>query len=201
MPPVLEPGAAFAFFTRHEAETVAAAAARVFPSDDLGPGATEAGVVHYVDRALAGHDRDLQELYRRGVALLDRMASGSFRDAPPETQDAVIAALEEGTEPPEGPAAGTPRAEADAGPGARPSAEPLRKLFFQALVTHTREGLFSDPVHGGNRAMVGWRLLGHPGVQLGYSEADYRPGAVIDREPRSLADFYVARADAPKDRR
>src|SRR5687768_8079878 len=46
MRPVLETGAAFAFFTRHEAETVAAAAARIFPTDELGPGATEAGVVY-----------------------------------------------------------------------------------------------------------------------------------------------------------
>jgi gluconate 2-dehydrogenase gamma chain len=194
MRPVLEPGAAFAFFTRHEAETVAAAAARIFPSDELGPGATEAGVVHYVDRALAGHDRELQDLYRRGVALLDRLANGSFHESPPDAQDAVLAALEQGTDPPEGPSAGAPRAEADAGPQAPPSAEPLPRLFFQALVTHTREGLFSDPVHGGNRDMVGWRLLGHPGVQLAYSEDDYRPGAHIDRPPKSLADFYATRS-------
>ena len=193
MRPVLETGAAYAFFTRHEAETVAAAAARIFPTDELGPGATEAGVVYYIDRALAGHDRDLQDLYRRGVTLLDRLASGSFREAAPETQDAVLAAIEGGGEPPEGPSAGAPRAEADAGPQAPPSPEPLHRLFFQALVTHTREGLFSDPVHGGNRGLVGWRLLGHPGVQLAYSEADYQPGAKIDRPPRSLADFQASR--------
>jgi gluconate 2-dehydrogenase gamma chain len=190
---VLEPGAAFAFFTRREAETIGAAAARIFPSDDLGPGATEAGVVYYVDRALAGHDRGLQDLYRRGAALLDRLAGGAFAAAPADAQDAVLAALEQGTEPPEGPTAGAPRAEAEAGPQAPPPAEPPARLFFQALVTHTREGLFSDPVHGGNRAMVGWRLLGHPGVQLAYSEADYRPGAHVDRPPRSLADFYAER--------
>src|SRR2546422_4146900 len=42
------------FFTREEALDVAAAAAQIFPSDDSGPGASEAGVVIYIDRQLAG---------------------------------------------------------------------------------------------------------------------------------------------------
>src|SRR5258708_1057928 len=42
------------FFTADEARVVAAAAARIFPSDDVGPGAAEAGVIIYIDRQLAG---------------------------------------------------------------------------------------------------------------------------------------------------
>ena len=42
------------FFTEQEALIVAAAAARIFPSDETGPGASEAGVVFYIDRQLAG---------------------------------------------------------------------------------------------------------------------------------------------------
>jgi gluconate 2-dehydrogenase gamma chain len=196
---VLDPGEPFAFFTRHEALTVAAAAARVFPTDELGPGATEAGVVYYVDRALAGHDRDLQDTYRRGVALLDRLADltgrSPFHRLTPEEQDRILARLEDGADPPEGPQAGPPRAEAEAGPGAPPS-RPFARLFFEVLVNHTREGVFSDPVHGGNRGLVGWRLLGHPGWQRGYAEADFRPGARVDRPPGSLADFLAERDDA-----
>ena len=41
------------FFTEEEALAVAAAAARIFPSDESGPGANEAGVVIYIDRQLA----------------------------------------------------------------------------------------------------------------------------------------------------
>src|SRR5260370_35083585 len=44
------------FFTQEEALDVAAAAARIFPSDESGPGANEAGGVIYVDRQLAGPD-------------------------------------------------------------------------------------------------------------------------------------------------
>jgi gluconate 2-dehydrogenase gamma chain len=196
---VLDPSASFAFFSRHEALTVAAAAARIFPTDERGPGADEAGVVHYVDRALAGHDRDLQETYRRGVALLDRMAARSgdapFHVLPPDRQDALLARLEAGADVPAGPEAGAPRAEAEAGSGAPPS-RPFARLFFETLVNHTREGVFSDPVHGGNRGMVGWRLLGHPGAQRGYAAADFRPGAAIDRPPRSLSDFLAERDQA-----
>src|SRR5262249_14106063 len=42
------------FFTQSEALIVASAAARIFPSDNSGPGANEAGVVIYIDRQLAG---------------------------------------------------------------------------------------------------------------------------------------------------
>jgi hypothetical protein len=66
--------------------------------------------------------------------------------------------------------------------------------FFAALLTHTREGMFADPAHGGNRAMVGWRLLGHPGVQMAYGPDDYAPNVRIARPPRSLADFRSHRA-------
>ena len=37
------------FFTEREALIVAAAASRIFPSDDTGPGAREAGVAIYID--------------------------------------------------------------------------------------------------------------------------------------------------------
>ena len=42
------------FFTAEEARIVSAACARIFPSDESGPGATEANVVIYIDRQLAG---------------------------------------------------------------------------------------------------------------------------------------------------
>ena len=42
------------FFTADEARVIAAACERIFPSDATGPGATEAGVVIYIDRQLAG---------------------------------------------------------------------------------------------------------------------------------------------------
>src|SRR5215475_11209978 len=48
------------FFDEKQALIIAAATARIFPSDDTGPGAPEAGVIIYIDRQLAspyGRDR------------------------------------------------------------------------------------------------------------------------------------------------
>src|SRR4029077_5264108 len=61
------------FFTEDEALTIAAAAARIFPADESGPGANEAGVVIYIDRQLAAaygrdHYRYTQPPFEPGVA-------------------------------------------------------------------------------------------------------------------------------------
>jgi gluconate 2-dehydrogenase gamma chain len=62
------------FFTEEEALAVAAAAARIFPSDESGPGANEAGVIIYIDRQLASaYGRDHY-----------RYTQGPFADGVPE---------------------------------------------------------------------------------------------------------------------
>jgi gluconate 2-dehydrogenase gamma chain len=166
---------AFAFFNRKEAVVVEAAMARIFPDDDLGPGAVAAGTLIYLDRALAGADRDLQGLYRRGIRLLnataqDRHGSG-FATCAPAQQDAMIESLEHGTL---------------FGPDNAPTAGAL----FAALRAHTIEGMFSDPVHGGNRDFAGWRLLGYPGPQPSYNHAEQQLDAIIVRERIfSAADY------------
>src|SRR5580692_3536074 len=64
------------FFTAQEALIVAAAAARIFPSDETGPGAHEAGVVIYIDRQLAGpYGRDR---YRYIFGPFDENAPSEF---------------------------------------------------------------------------------------------------------------------------
>src|ERR1700736_1263519 len=94
------------FFTAAEAKIVQAACERIFPSDENGPGASEAGVVIYIDRQLAGpYGRDKyryskppfvdsvpehgyqgkaspREIYREGVQQL-----GNFADVPPAQRD------------------------------------------------------------------------------------------------------------------
>ena len=72
MPDTSSPSAAppaeaapFAFLTRAEAATAAAAMGRIFPDDELGPGAIAAGTVYYLDRALAGAESHLQDYLSR----------------------------------------------------------------------------------------------------------------------------------------
>ena len=169
---------AFAFFTRDEAATVQTAMARIFPDDDLGPGAVQAGTLTYLDRSLTGADRNLQGLYRAGVRLLDAAAQSrhgsAFAVCTPMQQDAMIEELERGTL---------------FAPGSAPAAA----AFFAELRAHTIEGMFSDPVHGGNRNFAGWRLLGYPGPQPSYSHAEQQLDAAIVRDRIfSAADYPLA---------
>src|SRR2546423_12234906 len=84
----------------HEARTAAAVFERLFPASAGEPGATDIGVVTYIDRALAGAYDDKLEVYRRGLAALDRSAhdvhGAPFADCAPARKGALIAGLERG---------------------------------------------------------------------------------------------------------
>ncbi|MGH8174666.1 MAG: gluconate 2-dehydrogenase subunit 3 family protein, partial [Steroidobacter sp.] len=63
------------------------------------------------------------------------------------------------------------------------------EAFFHALRRHTDEGMFSDPLYGGNIDFAGWRLIGFPGAQRAYTETDIRtPGS--RRPPQGLAELH-----------
>jgi gluconate 2-dehydrogenase gamma chain len=163
------------FFTQDEALDVAAAAARIFPSDESGPGANEAGVVIYIDRQLAGpYGRDryryTQPPFETGVPELGYQGRESpaeiYREGLKQIRDLRRRSLEE----------------QDAA---------LRRIeqtrFFQLLRTHTIEGMFCDPMHGGNADMIGWQLIGFPGPRMSYSdEVEQYHGRAFRPKPRSL---------------
>jgi gluconate 2-dehydrogenase gamma chain len=73
-------------------------------------------------------------------------------------------------------------------------AEQIQKLqsmekthFFQLLRAHTIEGMFSDPMHGGNAGLIGWQLVGFPGPRMSYKEdIDQHFGAEFRPKPASL---------------
>jgi gluconate 2-dehydrogenase gamma chain len=137
------------FFNADEAATMDALAGRIVPGDADDPGAREAGAVVYLDRALAGFLRDLQTLYRDGLLALDARCAERhgrpFRALDDAAQDAILTEIDGGD-------------------------DQLGHLFSVAR-EHVVQGLFCDPVHGGNRDGVGWRLVGFPGAQWGYSPA------------------------------
>jgi gluconate 2-dehydrogenase gamma chain len=64
-------------------------------------------------------------------------------------------------------------------------------LFFGALMDATIEGFFCDPIHGGNRDMVGWKLVQFPGAYASYSNDIERHGVAFVRAPVSIADSPV----------
>ncbi|MFL5732103.1 MAG: gluconate 2-dehydrogenase subunit 3 family protein [Chloroflexia bacterium] len=138
--------AAMVALNPYEARTAAAIFERLFPADEHGPGATQMGVVTYLDRALAGAYRGSAESYRVGLATLDRIARSRwgvpFADSTPQQQDAMLAELQQGT---------------------LEMRVPSQREFFAMLRAHLQEGLFADPAYGGNFDKAGWRFLGHPG--------------------------------------
>jgi gluconate 2-dehydrogenase gamma chain len=120
------------------------------------PGARDAGVLNYIDLALAGAYSDLQDFYRRGLAALDAHCrttySKPFAQLTAAQQDEVITALEGGK--------------------ATGFTWPSAQGFFNTVRTHTMEGMFADPVYGGNKDFAGWILVGFPGAQPLFSPAD-----------------------------
>jgi gluconate 2-dehydrogenase gamma chain len=164
------------FFTEEEALIVAAAASRIFPSDDSGPGAKEAGAVIYIDRQLAGpYGRDR---YRYTQGPFDETAAREFgyqgKETPSQTYREGLKTLK-----------GFDKLSVE---------EQDKKLqqienthLFALLRQNTIEGMFSDPVHGGNADMIGWQLVGFPGPRMSnYAEVDKHFGEAFRPKPISL---------------
>jgi gluconate 2-dehydrogenase gamma chain len=156
-----------AFFNADDAKTVAALAERLMPGAPGKPGASDAGVLNYIDLALAGAYADRQEFYRRGLAALDaycRATHGApFVKLDAARQDTVIKVLEDNK--------------------ATGFTWPSAAAFFNTLRTHTMEGMFADPVYGGNKDFAGWRLVGFPGAQVLFTEAEMRSKEAFTRGP------------------
>jgi gluconate 2-dehydrogenase gamma chain len=179
-----------------EARFLDAAVARLIPADELGPGAREADATFFIDQQLAGswgvHGRAYrmgpwqegtpqqgfqsrltpQEIYRAGIRETDRHCTQRYGKAfwslTPEQQDEVLHHLEDGEIALESVSS---------------------KLFFGLLWKNTEEGFFADPMYGGNRDKVGWKLIGFPGVapstynqHIGKHNVPYRvePVSILD---------------------
>ncbi len=170
-------------FTTRQQSTARALFATLFPSDALQPGATEIGVLDYVERLLGGFGQDLQGQYQRGLDTVDAAARSMFgqpyAQCSPEERQALVRRLEKGA--------------LDVG-----HAQSQREVM-DLLVGHMQEGLFADPVHGGNRDKQGWKLLRHPGVWLENSRAEMMSNVPEDKGGRyqSIADLEEIIRDRP----
>ncbi len=124
------------FFTAAEAKLADAICERIIPADDA-PGASGAGVVNFIDLQLTKRHKKYQAAYRKGLAAVDetsrKLFSKAFLELPPEQQTEVLMEIE------------TKQAD-----------------FFNVIRTHTMQGFYGDPRHGGNRDEVSWKMLGLP---------------------------------------
>lgn len=179
---VQAPAAPFETLTDGEGATLQAVVARLIPADERGPGALEAGAATYIDRALAGPLAGSRDAYGAGLAALDRYAQAArgarFAALDAAEQDALLAAVEANAAP-------------EFGPGAAG--------FFNLVLTHTIQGTFSDPAHGGNVDFIGWRMLGYPGVRTTVTPDLQR----IDRMPpsRQVSAYDFPAFGAARERR
>lgn len=170
------------FFSFDEGDTLDALVARIVPGDEIDPGAREVGVLTYIDRALAGPYAEWQRAYREGLRVVDAHAQnahgGALAALPEATQDQILTELEADQIP-------------DFAPGEAAA-------FFAMVWAHTIEGMFCDPAYGGNRNAAGWRLIGFPGAQFGYSAEDMTYGADLTKLPiKTLADIRQMARDQP----
>ena len=117
----------FRFLTNAEAETLAAVCDVIIPPDE-DPGASQAGVVHFIDRQLTGFHKRHQKDYRASLA---RLAASGFTRLTATEQEALLSSAE-------------------------------HRRFFDMAVTHTMQGYYGSPRHGGNKNWSSWRMLGVP---------------------------------------
>lgn len=195
---------AYSYFTQPEVAFVEAAVSRLIPADDLGPGAKEAGVAYFIDQQLAGawgaHARTYrmgpwpegtptqgdqtpltpQEVYRAGIAEIQRYCSAKYHAAfdalPAVQQDEELRNLQEG------------KITLEIVPA---------RLFFGMLWANTQQGFFADPMYGGNRDKIGWKLVGFPGVAAVYTQFIELHNQPYRAVPVSIADVQqgLARLD------
>jgi len=166
------------YFTEEEWAFVNAAVDHLIPADEHGPGALAACVPEFIDRqmqdayghgklwymqgpfhpevdATYGHQLSLvpRDIYRHGIASCNtwcRQQHGKvFAELDGGVREQVLKDLESG------------KIELDAVPA---------KTFFSFLLNNTKEGFLSDPQYGGNRGMVGWKMIGFPGARGDFAD-------------------------------
>jgi gluconate 2-dehydrogenase gamma chain len=166
------------FFSLSEYRFIEAATARLIPGSPDDPGAIQANVPFFIDLQLAGpygradrlymagpwaHGTEQQgyqskytpaQLYRKAIASIDDHCRNEFQGKPyaaltPEQQDQVLHELDDD--------------KIELG-------DVSASGFFSMLWQNTQEGFLSDPMYGGNRDFVGWKLIGFPGPRYNYTE-------------------------------
>jgi gluconate 2-dehydrogenase gamma chain len=188
--PVIPGG--YLFFTPAEAATVDAIVDRLIPTDDLGPGAKDAGVTTFIDRQLmgpfGGHDwlymqgpfsstplptQGLQspllprQQYRLGLAALETyckttFSGRSFVQLNADEQEKLLTGMEKGEVQ---------------------FQNFSSRMLFSAIYANTMEGFFADPIYGGNRDMAGWKLIGFPGTRYDFRDVIEKPNQAYTLPP------------------
>jgi gluconate 2-dehydrogenase gamma chain len=167
------------------------------PADKLSPSGTDCGLVVFIDRQLAGAWGGGARLYRSGPFVQGKREQGyQLSLTPREFFAAGIKAANEWSRKTYGKDLDRLSAtDRDAALKAMDEGkvqfnEINAKQFFEMLLASAMEGFFADPIYGGNREKVSWRMVAYPGLPATYASKalEYR-GKKIVMEPQSIADF------------
>jgi len=191
------PAEALLTLTATEAAFLSAAYDTFIPADAHSPSGTDCGLLAFIDRQLAGAWGGGAKLYRSGPFIKGTREQGyQLSLTPREFFAAGIKATNEWTRKTYGkdfdrlsPADREAALKAmDAGKAELN--EINAKQFFEMLLQSAMEGFFADPIYGGNRDKVSWRMVGYPGLPATYAgkALEYR-GKKVVIEPQSIADF------------
>lgn len=148
---------------------------RVFPKTDVTPGGVETGAHIYIDQKLSTRYADDLPNYQSGLASIEERVSGGFSNASPDEQDAALRDIE-GRKSKDVPTQGG-------------QVTGIADGFFDTLLEHTRQGMFCDPVHGGNREFMGWDMIGYPGIKLLWTADDQAIDAKVEPEYISVEKY------------
>lgn len=181
------------FLTANEVTLVTAIADRLIPADELSPSASEAGCVVFIDRQLAGDFGKAATEYRKGPFVAGTPQQGpQLKQTPAERYRAGLAAFDAYCQK----QLGKPFAELSS----NQQDATLKSLeagqikltgtdgeaLFNLILQNVREGFFADPIYGGNRDMVGWKMIGFPGARYDYRDVIDKRGQKLDLIPTSL---------------
>ncbi|HXR94309.1 MAG TPA: gluconate 2-dehydrogenase subunit 3 family protein [Rhizomicrobium sp.] len=176
-PPTPAKAGNWQFFTHDEGKAAEAIADRIIPPDAQFAGGKDAGCAVFVDNQLAGPygrregwynrppfkkglpsqgeqgDKGPAQVWRNGLRALDSLAQGKyakpFAQLADRDKDQLLHGLEDGT-------VSLPGADG--------------KEFFQQALKDIQTGFFADPIYGGNKDMVSWRMIGFPGTRYDYRD-------------------------------
>lgn len=148
--------------TPAQMKTLVAFIDRLIPSDELGPGAVEAGAQIYIDRVLAGPNANEKDTFVRGLeavdALAQRVHGAAMAELSAEKRDQILAGM-------------------------------VNDPFFNRARRLTLEGMFSDPYYGGNKNFAGWDLIRYPGPRPAVAAEDQ--GLNVDVKPYRVSAYGI----------
>jgi gluconate 2-dehydrogenase gamma chain len=164
------------FFKPDEWSVLQAAIDRLIPADAEGPGALELDVAAFIDKQMEGAFGHAATWYMQGPFHPDATPLAGYQSpmTPRDLYRTGITALDSYC-----------RAHFGGKPFVQLSAA-QQDAFIALLWQNTKEGYFSDPIHGGNKHAASWTMIGFPGARADYLDWVAQPGKVYPLGPVTI---------------